>query len=293
MQLLETLERTVADFAKREEELTRDLRARHQAVERRLNEASSQADAQLATQVAQTEETLKAEEERLHAKYAARRARVERTHKTRVRNLPRRARQTRERWMSDLQMHRFRLERQVSSDLHAMESAMGGPSQAVPALSERLDQLDRQARAAFSGYGGFLRRLRRKSPRAGEPVSQDPAVIHHMVQETGNHLDVAEQELPAFQALALPRLFATVPLWMFFVVSLLIGAAIIWVPGANPTSVTIAGVAAAVIFLIAWIMHLTGASQGGTSARRISGAIVESRRLLDHIAIGADNLREG
>jgi hypothetical protein len=293
MQLLETLERTVADFAKREEELTRDLRARQQAVERRLHDASGKTEAQLAAQVAQTEEALKAEEDRLHAKYMTRRARVERTHKTRVRNLPRRARETRDRWMSELQMHRFRLERQLSSDLSGLESAMGGPSQAIPVLSERLDRLDREARTAFGGYGGFLRRLRRKSPRAGEPAPHDPAVIHHMVQETSDHLDVAEQELPAFQALALPRLFASVPLWMFFVVALLIGAAIIWVPGANPTSVTIAGVVAAVLFLGAWITHLTGASQGGTSAKRVSGAIVESRRLLDHIAIGADNLREG
>lgn len=292
MQLLETLEKTVAEFAKREDELSKDLRARQQAVERRLHEASGHTESQLAAQVAEAEAALQAQQERIEAKYSSRRARVERTQKNRVRNLPRRARQTRDRWMSELQMQRFHLERQLSSELNALEHGMGNPLQNVPAFTERQDQARRQAAALFSGYGGFLRRLRRKSPRAGEPVPQDPGVIHQMLVDAGGHLDVAEQELPAFQALALPKLFATVPLWMIFIVSLLIGAAIIWVPGASQTSITIAAIAAAVIFLVFWILHLMGGSQGGNSAKRIAGSLVETRRLLDHVAAGADKLRE-
>ncbi|WP_245958255.1 FtsK/SpoIIIE domain-containing protein [Roseimicrobium gellanilyticum] len=292
MQLLETLEKTVAEFAKREEELNKDLRARQQAVERRLHEASGHTESHLAAQVAETEAALKAQEERIEARYASRRARVERTQKNRVRNLPRRARETRDRWMSELQMQRFRLERQLASDLNALEQGMGNPTQHVPAYSERQDQMRRQAGTLFGGYGGFLRRLRRKSPRAGEPVPQDPGVLHQMLVDAGGHLDVAEQELPAFKALALPKFFAMVPLWMIFIVALLIGAAIIYVPGASQTSVTIAGIAAAAIFLVFWVLHFMGGSQGGESAKRIAGSLVEARRLLDLVAAGSDKLRE-
>ncbi len=292
MELLDTLEKTVASFARREEELTRDLRARQQAVERRRHESSEQAEHRLQSQVADTEAALKAEEDRIRAKYAARRARVERTQKVRLRNLPRRAREARDRWMGSIQAERFRLERQLSADLHQIEAGMGAPTQALPVLQEKLEKLQRRARNSFTGYGSFLRLLRRKSSRSGEPLPREAEGIHHMVADAGGHLEVAEEDLASFQTLALPRFFAMVPLWMIFLLCLLAGAAVVYAMGSTETAAFVGGGVGLGLFFICWMVHLAGAGQGGKSARRIASSLVETRRLIDHITRGSEELRE-
>lgn len=292
LKLLEELEKTVAEFAKREEELTRDLRNRVQAVDRRRHEASEKTESLLGAQVAETEASVQEEEARLRGKYAARRARVERTHKLRVRNLPRRAREARERWMSNLQLQRFRLERQLSTDLHQVEHAMGNPGQFLPPQQERLEKLLRRARNHFSGYGSFTRMLRRKPARQGETPPRDAAAIYNMVADAGGHLDVAEEGLEAFQQLGLPRFFAMVPMWMLFVFALLIGGAVAYVPGVTHASLTAGGIIAGVFFLVCWVVHLVGQGQGGKGAKRIAGSLNEARRLLDQIGSGSESVRE-
>ena len=293
VELLETLERTVADFARREEELTRDLRNRQQAVDRRRYESTELANATLTARTAETEATYQAAEELLRKKYSSRRVRVERTHKTRVRNLPRRVREARERWMSSLQMHRFRLERQLASDLHGADTAMGISAKALTEHQHRLDRLQKEAEDSFQGYGSFLRMLRRRSARAKEPVPQDVDGIRELAEGIGGHLDVAEQELQAYQAAGVPRMFATLPLWAFFLISLLAGLAVIYVMQATPTSLAIAGGAAGGLFVIFWIIHLMGSGKGGPHARRIAGSLVEARRLLTNVTTDAEAIREG
>src|SRR4051812_40720124 len=89
--LLKRLTHTVADFVKKEEELTRDLRSRRFATGRKYREAMGKSDSRLAAQIAETESSSRTEQGRIRSIYDSRRVRVQRARTAGIRNLPKRA----------------------------------------------------------------------------------------------------------------------------------------------------------------------------------------------------------
>ena len=122
LDLLVALKQTVADFAKREELLTRDLLSRRGAANRKHRDGIEKADTRVAAQIADTEKRFSAEEKRVNAIYAQRRGRIDQLGVVGLRNLPRRAEAEKGRWMGELQMRRFHAERNRDAGLKAADS---------------------------------------------------------------------------------------------------------------------------------------------------------------------------
>ncbi len=89
--LLAELRAVLADFAKREETLLRDLRSRRGTALRKYRDATEKADSRLAAQTAEATEFFSSAEERNRARYKARGERVQKLYTTGLRNLPKRA----------------------------------------------------------------------------------------------------------------------------------------------------------------------------------------------------------
>src|SRR5437867_12007578 len=91
LELLQRLHQTVAEFAKKEAELSTNLRNRRAMINRKYREAMEQTENKMGVQVEETESACKAEEQRIRSIFESRRARIEKTRLAGLRHLPKRA----------------------------------------------------------------------------------------------------------------------------------------------------------------------------------------------------------
>ena len=90
LDVLVQLKKTVSEFAKKEEDLTRELLARRGAANRKHRDGIERSDAKLAAQLGETEARFKAEEDRVNTIHSARRARIDMLGVVGIRGLPKR-----------------------------------------------------------------------------------------------------------------------------------------------------------------------------------------------------------
>jgi hypothetical protein len=288
LELLGSLKQTAAKFAKREEQLSRELTSRRYAANRASQEAIGNTESTYATKIAQTEEAFRAEAERVKAVYEGRRARVQRASAAALRNLPARGQEVKGRWLGDLQMRNYNAQRRLPLDIAAADADYAGFTTKLDAHATTLLGLLSRARSSFRGYftlGSMLRRRRRTEFDADAPLSQ------HLEQIQG-HLATAEEQLGEFDRFALPRFFSYAPLPVFFLLIFGAAAALAWYFGGfnathaagtsavNPPLI-IAGIAAVVLFGFVWFVHFLGLSSSKATAKIIAEALGEARRIID------------
>ena len=300
LELLGSLKQTAAKFAKREEQLSRDLTSRRYTANRTSQNAIEKTESGYSAKIAQTEEYFRVEAQRITSIYEGRRARVQRVRATSLRNLPARAQEVKGRWLGDLQMKNYNAQRKLPLDLAAADADYTGFTEKLEAYGTTLLGLEHRARGYFRGYWTLRRMLRRK--RDAE-LAADAALSDHL-EEIHGHLGTAEEKLREFHRFPLPRFFSYAPLPLLF---LLIfggaaalayfgftptvvagdngitsaGTAFAWQMRFNPESFAIAGSAAAVLFGVVWFLHYLGLSKSRPAATAIAGALVEARRIID------------
>lgn len=302
LELLTSLKQTAAKFAKREEQLSRELSSRRYAATRSGQEAIEKTESTYAAKIAQTEEAFRAEAQRVNSIYEARRARVQRVSATSLRNLPARGQDVKGKWLGDLQMRNYNAQRRLPLDLIAADADYAGFASKLDAYQTTLVGLERLARGYFRGYWTLGSMLRRK--RKAE-FSPDAALSGLLDQIQGN-LETAEKQLYEFQEFALPRFFSYAPLPLFFLLIFGAAAALAWyfggfIPtheaaangidatgvastahfGFNPIPLAIAGGAAVVLFGVVWVIHHLGLSKSKATAKVIAEALGEARRIID------------
>ncbi len=275
LELLTALKRTVADFAKREEALLRDLRNRRAAVLRKHRDAAEKIDNRLAAQLAETTEHFTAAEERTHALYQGRADRVRRLHSAGLRSLPKRAQEAKQRWMGDLQMRQFRAERKQSNEKDSAGKALAAFNAELASQRNRYDTLQQTARKAFTGYGAFTWMLRKARIVGGETGESQEQIFAQITAQ----LDAAEQHLAGFPRFVLARVFSYAP--PLLLIPFIVGscAALAFGMGADANAFAIAGGVAAVLVLIVSILHYMGKTAAKPTATAIATALAEANRL--------------
>ena len=277
LELLATLKETVAKFAKREEQITRDVNTRRYNATLKNQHAVARAESSQALHVAEAEESAKAAEERIRAIYEARRARIQRFRKNSLMNLPKRAQEAKGAWMGKLQMKSFLAQRNLASDLAAADAAYAGFSSTLESYRANMLSLEQRARKAFAGYGSFKSMLR---SRRGSEQSAADAALSSQFEAIHANLTNGEEKLGEFQQFPLPRLFSYVPLLVLFPIILVAGAALAWHLGFDQKALVIAGGASAALVGIIWVVHFIGAGSAKPIATALASSIVEARNII-------------
>ncbi len=280
LELLAELKRVVADFAKREELLVRELRNRRGTALRKQRDVTEKAESRRAAQLDETTAHFSTAEARTRALYEGRRERVRRLHSTGLRNLPKRAQEAKRRWMGDLQMRQFRADRKQTNELETAAKDLAAFNAQLAGQHARHDTLQRTARRAFSGFGAFTWMLRKARIVGGETAGSQEQILAQLTAQ----LDAAEQSVATFPRFVLARFFSYAPpalLVPFLVGS---GVALAFGLGATPTTFGIAGGVVAVLVIVVSVLHYMGKAAAKPTATAIATALAEASRL--HAAAG-------
>ena len=275
LDLLVALKQTVADFAKREESLTRDLLSRRGAANRKHRDGIEKADTRLAAQITDTEERFAEEEKRVNAIYAQRRGRIDQLGVIGFRNLPRRAEAEKGRWMGELQMRRFHAERNRDAGLKAADSEAADFAARLAEQQKNLGSLEKHAHQFFGGYGALTKMLRHAQPGADTV----PGDLVEMIRALQAKITSADEQLAQFRKLALPRCFSDLPLIALFLLVVVAGGVLAIFLGGNAHALAVAGGAVAVLLALIFAIHHAGFGQAKGPAGGIATALAEARAL--------------
>src|SRR5690348_15604148 len=94
LELAASLKQTLAEYAKKEDQLTRDIGGKRYATNRKYRDIVEQIKTKLAADLLEEESRFQEEENRVVKRFEGRRSRSQRAHDTRLRTLPNDARET-------------------------------------------------------------------------------------------------------------------------------------------------------------------------------------------------------
>jgi DNA segregation ATPase FtsK/SpoIIIE-like protein len=283
------LGKLVADFAAREDALTRDIHGRKFAAKRKLRAGIDSTDTWLANERAALEEHATAESARMSKLYDQRRTRIQRARTAGLRNLPRRAQEARGRWMGDLQLRRFRAERKLAAQLQDVAGEYNDFTTLLAGQRTLLEQLERRARRYLRGYRAFVRNLERKPATLSTDAEGAPAAL---ADEMRIQLEKAEAQLRAFRAMVLPRAFSDVPAMALLAPILILGVVVAIIGGATLNAWLIGGATAAALIIVVLICHRIGRKQGASAAGEITALLAQARIVHDRAFVAAEQRRD-
>lgn len=280
LELLAHLQQTAAAFARREEQLNRDISTRRHTANRKFRDATEQADNRLAARGEDSEARRQSEHERITALYEGRRSHVLRASAAGLRKLPLRARQRKERWLGDLQLQHFQAERKLEADQKAADAALAQFKANLEAQRARFSTLWKGARHGFAGYWSFQNALRQ--PHTAPPPSSDR---DELFSEFEGQLSNSEVQLAAYRAQPLPRVFSI--LQPVFVVPMLVVAALILAVGLKGSNAFVSSGSVLALLAIYAVVHHLGHRQSRSSAMLTAAALAKAGQLHDACAAAA------
>jgi hypothetical protein len=199
LEVLERLKQAVAEYARREERMTRGLEVRRSGIAWRYQAATSGSEEGEAAQLAEIESSFGEMEARVRRVAADRQKQVRRASAQELRNLPRKGREARGNWLANLQMRLRQAETMRGEALRAAEIEAG---QVAAALTEEMPET-RGAETGGPERGGWVcepaqknvgARSKRRAARRG----------WRLVSEA---LTEAEARLAVFKKFPAPRIF--------------------------------------------------------------------------------------
>ncbi len=269
--LLDRLHATLAAFAKEDSELSRRLRDRRSSLRRSGDDKASAAEVESRSADAAEAEIFSAEKRRLSDLHESRRRRIQTLHRDGLRNLPRLAREERERWLGELQMQEFLATRRLDADRQAAHEEFDEFTAALARQGAVLRRLEQRSLEYFLGYLSLLWKLRRR-----------PAVIppagpgNQLTERLRERLDRLHAELTAFRRIALPRVFSFLPLPAVIV---LLAVVVFLLQRTNPGAsgiVLVVGLAFAGAIIA---LHAVGKRQSQSLAEAVVTSLAEARAL--------------
>jgi len=274
--LLTALKRTAAEFAKREEELTRDLGNRRSALRRKQRDTTTRVESRFATETADAKAFFDAAEGRVKASYNSRKERIERLRISLLKNLPKFAEEVRGRWIGDLQLKQVQAERRRDSDLKKAERVFGENTRRLEAQRSAYGGAAREAHHAVEGFGAFKKLLVQAAEAKGEAPVGEPAVVLDDLEQRVAALRAA---VAAFRRPLLPRIFSVVHLSGFIVIALAVGVVIAVALGITPAALQIASAVAFGLVALATVLHRIALRQARLAATQIAetlGSVLRS-----------------
>ena len=287
LELLKTLEQSVAEFATKEEHLARDLKARRFATERKFHEGVEKTDERIESIRAQIVASFEEREKKARATHAARLARIKKFQTQGTRDLPKLAQEARERFLGGIQVKKFKAERDYTTGVQRAEAAYAKSS---GDQSAKLQELETRAIKAFGGYQSLLRLLRRK--RRARADTGDAEDLDGLFDQGTAHIASAEAGLAEFEQLPVPRFFSSYPPGMMTLLLAVVGLLAAMVMKMSPLGIGMGVVVFAVLLLVMIIIHQSGLGKGRGIARTLAGDIAEGKRIFAGISTNATAMRD-
>ena len=206
LELLGQLKRTTSDFAKSEEEIFRDLRAKRHVLTRKQYDATTRMTERFSVQTGDVESAYRHEEQRIRALHDGRAARIKRMQSSALRTLPRRAQEAKGNWLGSLQMRQINADRGRVTKLEEVSADAAQFNARLAEKGELLARLEHCAAEFFGGYGAFRDLLGRSVE------STATGTVNELYDELRNQVSAADEQLVAFRKFLLPRFFAAMPL---------------------------------------------------------------------------------
>jgi len=208
LQLLSGLLRATSDFARREEQLTRDFRTRRTAHVRQHSENNARQSETAASQLDEATALFLAEEDALRARHRQRGARIHQLQSSSLRQALEKARRAKEKWLNDLQLRHYQAKRALPVNLKAADDELAGFNVKLTEQCAWIGQLQARAQQAFHGYLSFARLLQRppleKTAVTGADRDRLAGELDTLLVRTG-------EDIGAFRRQPLPLLFGVLP----------------------------------------------------------------------------------
>ncbi len=283
-ELLVKLTGTVADFARKESELTVVLSARSRQEIRRHRDAAHKVDTALDTEIAEVESVAARRAERVQAIRDHRLGRVQRAHGLLTRTLPKRAADAKGNWLAKLQMRKLQADRALAANTRHNDAEHAALSHTLAQHRAVLDSLTAQAMKAFRGYGSFAQALvESESGKPGEEPAED------FLGAIDARIAAAAEQLARFSALLLPRLFSAMPLAVWLVLAAAIGGAACFVRGISSPLWAVGAIVAVLLIAGCVAMYVSGKNGARDEAARTGAAILDAYRAMRAGLAAADS----
>ncbi len=285
--LLDALKDAARDFAGREERLNSDFYARTSAATKASDEGAVARARKLAEDAMDADAQFQKDQERLDIIFENRKARISRAHAA-----------VRERVMKEIGAQSGQLkDRNVVQTAQAGQNRDHALTDAATALENfrqktadalgRQEALAKAVHSAFGGYGRFRRQLKHEWP---EPdLSPDENKLFAQLEDLEKQIG---DDLERFKKYPLPQIFRFLPIWLWGI--LLLGFAVT-VPVLQHLGVNGVGaipqwavIAAVVVFVIIFVIHLLGGRSAGPLAKTIASNVAKAGRFLDAAAQKAE-----
>ena len=288
LELLAKLRRTVSEFAKKEDQVARELQTRRYQADRKNRDVLHRMDTELAAKIAGVDSRCAVETARIRAIYERRLARTQRVQATLLRTLPRRAQEAKGSFLGSLQMRERRAERALASGSAAADAEFADRIARLAEQRAVLAQIEGRAQRAFGGYGAFLKLLAGRADTVPQP--EDPGAL---LADFQTHLAAADERLRAFQRAPIPRTFSYVPFGAFIVVIVFIGIVLAFRGGLHSPSFVSAGIVTALLLGGAIFLHRYGLTNSQPAAVAVADALLRARATHDACGAASDATRGG
>ncbi len=278
---IETLNRlrlVGAEFAKREDQVTKDFRARRYALTRKQQDAVAKAEARHAAQVAELESRIQHDEERIRAFHLRRSARIDRAQGTGIQLLQTGGRAAKERWLSDLQLKHLNAKKKLPQDMKLAEELFARYAAQLGEQRNVLVGLRRSAGNAFDGYSAFQKLLQHEEAKKPESVEESYGKLSGQLQE---QLQSAASQLAAFRRFSIPRIFSVLPLPLLLTLLVSVGGVALFMTRNQPMQMGIAGAATLAVLVVVFLLHRVGYRQSKTAAEALARTLDEVRTTYD------------
>ncbi|MCI0744650.1 MAG: ATP-binding protein [Verrucomicrobia subdivision 3 bacterium] len=277
--LLDTLRRTIREFALREERLNREFRNRIEGVDRRLKSDLETLDAQTSADLSAAETEFTVARERLAARYTQRKVTISKAHKTSARQGMERIDNEEGRLKYPIQKGLLDTKRNREEALRQNDAALGKFQVQLAASREELGQLEAAAARAVRGYGRFRRWVSSFRDARDPDLSRNE---REMLQEIRQLHARASEDISRFRKLALPRVFSLIPLSVWIVLIAVCAGVLPLVArqvGTAPFTYAHSSVLAAIAFAALCGVHFQSSRKASSLAASIARSLEAARRL--------------
>ncbi len=281
VETLRRLKQAVADFAKRESLLTRDLNNRRQAFERKYRQGQQTLDAAREAETTGAATHYAEEEARLREVHEKRRLKIVNTKAALLKALPAKVKEAERKWIGDQQVRHFRAEKTLAAGLEASSSEFAVFSKKLAAEGVALNALHVRCRKALGAFGS-LSHLLHAAPAGEKPAADRDKLFAEMEAQ----MRLATERIEEVERQPLPKILRFTPIFVWLPV--IIGGGVAGAFLGGPQMYVAAGAGAVVLCLaliVAYVVGLGGAKPSGTAA---AAAFVEARRCYEECRVAAD-----
>jgi len=281
---LRRLADVIADFARREQELTRGYHSQTYHLGSDLEDAVEQINEKYETAVESESERYSAELEGLKARHKKRQERIVRAHKNSRQRIVEEIRKGEGHQIYAAQKATLDSDRHLDQRLIEADRTFGDLSAQVDSLKQRLDSLQKKSRAALRGYSARVKDLADRTMMQdqavpGAPSGRDTADLGGQLSSA---LEGVRHALRSFQKRMAPQFFRYVPLPVALIVSVVLCA------GAVPLAQSLeiftltylhAAVGFAVLAILLILFYFIGKSTSAGAAEQLIDSVATARSI--------------